>query len=77
MFTNLARGASGLALGLALSAGATAQQSSVFDLDVNSSGFSGSGTTTVGAITPNPANFQVDGTMGMNLWTSCEYSVRT
>lgn len=69
MFTNSVRGASGLAFGLVLSVCAEAQQTSVFDLDVNSSGFSWSGTTSVGAITPNPANFQVDGTMGMDLWT--------
>lgn len=69
MFTQLARGASGLALGLALSAGATAQQSSSFDIDVNNSNFTWSGTTSLGPITTNPSAFQVDGTLGMDLWT--------
>jgi len=69
MFTQIARGAGSLALGLALATGATAQQSSTFDIDVGLSNFSWSGTTSLGAITTNPTNFQVDGTMGMDLWT--------
>ena len=69
MFTQIARGAGSLALGLALATGATAQQSSTFDIDVNLSNFSWSGTTSLGPITTNPTNFQVDGTLGMDLWT--------
>ncbi|MCA8978780.1 MAG: hypothetical protein H6831_05255 [Planctomycetes bacterium] len=69
MLTQFARGASALALGIALSAGATAQQSSTFDIDVNNSNFTWSGTTSLGAITTNPSAFQIDGTLGMDLWT--------
>jgi hypothetical protein len=69
MFTHIARGSAGLALGLVLAAGASAQQSSLFDIDLSNSNFTWSGTTSLGAITTNPSNFQVDGTLGMDLWT--------
>ncbi len=65
----LARGASALACALALTTLATAQQSSLFDIDINQSNFTWSGTTSIGAITPSPANFQVDGTIGAQLWS--------
>ena len=69
MRTLIVRGASSFGLCLALGAGASAQQLSMFDVDPSLSNFTWSGTTSVGAITPNPAAFQIDGTTGMALYT--------